>query len=53
MKFQSTFEIKGWDVDESGGVDELADVSRATIRKSFAGEFKKIFLLALAETRGK
>lgn len=37
MKFTSTFEIKGWDVAETGGVDELADVGRATIRKSFAG----------------
>jgi len=40
MKFTSTFEIKGWDVAETGGVDELADVGRATIRKSFAGELE-------------
>lgn len=31
MKFTSTFEIKGWDGAETGGVDELADVARATI----------------------
>lgn len=40
MKFTSTFEIKGWDVAETGGVDELADVGRATIRKSFTGELE-------------
>ena len=40
MKFTSTFEIKGWDVAETGGVDELADVARATIRKSFTGELE-------------
>ena len=40
MKYTSTFEIKGWDVADSGGVDELADVSRVTIRKSFAGELE-------------
>ena len=38
MKLTSTFEIKGWDVATEGGVDELADVSRATIRKAFTGE---------------
>ena len=37
MKYTSTFEIKGWDVAGDGGVEELADISRATIRKSFAG----------------
>lgn len=40
MKFTSTFEIKGWDVADSGGVDELADIGRATIRKSFTGELE-------------
>jgi len=40
MKFTSTFEIKGWDVSEADGVDELADVGRATIRKSFTGELE-------------
>lgn len=40
MKFKSEFEIKGWDVADSGGVDELADVARATIRKSFTGELE-------------
>ena len=40
MKFTSTFEIKGWDVADTGGVDDLADVGRATIRKSFAGELE-------------
>lgn len=40
MKFTSTFEIKGWDVADSGGVDELADVGRATIRKAFSGELE-------------
>ena len=40
MKFISTFEIKGWDVADAGGVDELADVGRATIRKSFTGELE-------------
>ena len=40
MKFTSTFEIKGWDVAETVGVDELADVARATIRKSFTGELE-------------
>lgn len=40
MKFTSTFEIKSWDADESGGADELADVSRVTLRKSFDGELK-------------
>jgi len=40
MKFTSTFEIKGWEIAETGGVEELADVSRATIRKSFEGELK-------------
>ena len=38
MKLKSTFEIKGWDVAADGGVEELADVSRATIRKAFTGE---------------
>ena len=37
MKYTSTFEIKGWDVAGENGVEELADISRATIRKSFAG----------------
>jgi len=40
MKFASTFEIKGWDVADSGGVDELADVGRATIKKAFTGELE-------------
>lgn len=40
MNFTSTFEIKGWDVAETGGVDELADVGRATIRKAFTGELE-------------
>ena len=40
MKFTSTFEIKGWDVATEGGIQELADVARATIRKSFTGEFE-------------
>jgi hypothetical protein len=40
MKLKSSFEIKGWDVVDTGGVDELADVSRATIRKSFSGELE-------------
>ena len=40
MKFISTFEIKGWDVAETGGVDELADIGRATIRKAFTGELE-------------
>jgi Protein of unknown function (DUF3224) len=40
MKFRSNFEIKAWDVAESGGVDELGDISRATIRKSFSGELE-------------
>lgn len=40
MKFKSAFEIKGWDVADTGGVDELADVARATIRKSFSGELE-------------
>ena len=40
MKFTSTFEIKGWDVAEEGGVEELADIGRATIRKAFAGELE-------------
>ena len=39
MKYASTFEIKGWDVAESDGIEETADLSRATIRKSFDGEF--------------
>jgi hypothetical protein len=40
MKFTSSFEIKGWDVVDSGGVQELADVARATIRKVFTGELE-------------
>jgi hypothetical protein len=36
LKLTSTFEINGWGVAETCGVDELADVSRATIRKSFS-----------------
>ncbi|MFT3744463.1 MAG: DUF3224 domain-containing protein [Pyrinomonadaceae bacterium] len=40
MKFTSTFEIKGWDVADSGGVDELSDIGRATIRKAFTGELE-------------
>ena len=40
MQFTSTFEIKGWDVAETGGVEELADVGRATIRKAFTGELE-------------
>lgn len=40
MKFTSTFEIKGWDVAETGGVDELTDVGRATIRKAFTGDLE-------------
>ncbi|MEO6654510.1 MAG: DUF3224 domain-containing protein [Pyrinomonadaceae bacterium] len=40
MQFTSTFEIKGWDVATEGGVDELADIGRATIRKEFAGELE-------------
>lgn len=38
MKYTSTFEIKGWDVAADSGAEELRDVSRATIRKSFGGE---------------
>ena len=38
MKLTSIFEIKGWGVADSGGVDELADVGRATIQKAFTGE---------------
>ena len=38
MKYTSTFEIKGWDVSGDGGVEELADVSRVTIRKAFDGD---------------
>jgi hypothetical protein len=38
MKLRSDFEIKGWDVAESDGVAELADVSRATITKHFTGD---------------
>ena len=40
MKFTSTFEIKGWDVADSGGADELVDIGRATIRKAFSGELE-------------
>ena len=40
MKFTSTFEIKGWDIAADGGVDELSDISQATIRKSFTGELE-------------
>jgi hypothetical protein len=40
MKFTSSFEIKGWDVSEPDGPEELTDVSRATIRKSFSGELE-------------
>jgi hypothetical protein len=40
MKFISTFEIKAWDVAAEGGVDELADIGRATIRKAFSGELE-------------
>lgn len=40
MKYTSTFEIKGWDVAAEGGVEELADIGRATIRKAFAGELE-------------
>ncbi|MEO6051767.1 MAG: DUF3224 domain-containing protein [Pyrinomonadaceae bacterium] len=40
MKLESTFEIKGWDVAESDGIAEMADISRATIRKEFAGEIE-------------
>ncbi|CAN5590587.1 DUF3224 domain-containing protein [soil metagenome] len=40
MKFTSTFEIKSWDVAADGGVAELADIGRATIRKAFAGELE-------------
>src|SRR5438094_8734485 len=58
MKFTSTFEIKGWDVADKGGVDELSDVSRVTIRKAFTGEFKGasigygLFLQTPEETGG-
>jgi hypothetical protein len=40
MKFTSTFEIKGWDVASEGGAEEIADMSRVTIRKAFDGELK-------------
>lgn len=40
MKLSSIFEIKDWDVAETGGVDDLADVARVTIRKSFTGELE-------------
>ncbi len=40
MKFKSTFEIKGWDVADTGGVEELSDIGRATIRKAFTGELE-------------
>lgn len=40
MKLKSSFEIKGWDVAETGGEPELADVARATIRKSFTGDLE-------------
>ncbi len=40
MKLTSSFEIKGWDVAETGGVDELTDVGRATIRKAFTGDLE-------------
>ena len=39
MKLRSEFEIKGWDVAEFDGISETADMARATIRKSFSGEF--------------
>lgn len=38
MKLKSTFEIKGWDVAEADGIDEVSDLARATIRKSFEGD---------------
>jgi hypothetical protein len=38
MKLKSAFEIKGWDLAESDGIEETSDLSRATIRKSFDGE---------------
>ena len=56
MKLTSTFEIKAWDVAADGGVDELADISRATLRKSFSGELEGtsvgygLFLQTPAET---
>jgi len=40
MKFKSTFEIKGWDVAETGGANELSDISQAVIRKEFSGELE-------------
>lgn len=38
MNLTSAFEIKGWDVAESDGTDETADLSRVMIRKSFTGD---------------
>ena len=38
MKLKSAFEIKGWDVAESDGIEETMGISRATIRKAFDGE---------------
>ena len=40
MKLRSAFEIKGWDIAESDGIEETEGLSRATIRKSFDGELK-------------
>jgi hypothetical protein len=40
MKLTSTFEIESWEVADTGGVEDLADISRATLRKSFAGELE-------------
>lgn len=40
MQYKSSFEIKEWEVAQPDGVGELADVSRATIRKAFTGELE-------------
>lgn len=58
MKLKSTFAIQGWDVAEADGIEETSDLSRATIRKSFDGEFKGssvgygVFLKTSADTGG-
>ena len=58
MKLTSAFEIKGWDVAEADSAEELADVSRVTIRKAFTGEFEGssvgygVLLQTPAETGG-
>ena len=41
MQFRSSFTITGWEPAEADKTDEIADIARARIRKSFTGDLER------------